>query len=100
PAALLRGVDDADTVADWIAGRRPLAGVDEPARFYAAPLTGSEASGSDFGRMLRRLADEYDSATRQDDRLHVAITITSYTAGVLHAVAPRRRTGTTTEQEG
>lgn len=100
PAALLRGVDDADTVADWIAGRRPLAGVDEPARFYAAPLTGSEASGSDFGRMLRRLADEYDSATRQPDRLHVAIAVTAYSAGVLHAVAPRRRTGTTTEQKG
>lgn len=99
PAALLRGVDDADAVADWIAGRRPLAAVAEPARFYAAPMTGSEASGTDFGRMLRRLADEYDSATRQADRLQVAITVTSYTAGVLHAVAPRRRTGKATEQE-
>jgi len=100
PAALLRGVDDADAVVDWIAGRRPLAAVDEPARFYAAPLTGSEASGTDFGRMLRRLADEYDLATRQADRLHVAISVTSYTAGVLRAVAPRRNTSKTTEQEG
>lgn len=100
PAALLRGVDDEDAVADWIAGRRPLAAVDEPARFYAAPMTGSEAGGSDFGRMLRRLADEFDSSTRQSDRLHVAIAVMSYTAGVLQAVAPRRRTGKATEQEG
>jgi hypothetical protein len=86
PVALLRECEDPDVVVDWIVGRTPLASVEEPWLYYATPLRGSEMKGSEFGRMLRRLADEYDST--DDPRTHISIglSVIGVASGALRAV--------------
>jgi hypothetical protein len=71
---------DNKAVRDWLAGIRPLEGVDR-AIFYSTITAAGPAKRSVFAGQLRAKANQFDTATDSDERWDIADTVAAAALG-------------------